>query len=106
VTKYLALWHVNPIAPWPTDPAKYLENEEKIWAGMEGLMKKGEIKEIGYFTNGTDGYIIGEGDATAAYRDVAMFQPWFSVEPHEIISFEEHKEITRALCKARIEAAK
>jgi hypothetical protein len=106
MAKYLVLWHANPIAPWPVDPAKYLELEEMIWAGMDGLIKKGEVKELGYYPNGQGGYIIGEGEATTLYKNVLMFQPYFMVEVHEIISYENHKEISRAVCRARIEAAK
>jgi hypothetical protein len=106
VAKYLILWRSNLTAPWPVDPAKYLELEEKMWAGIEGLMKRGEIKETGYFPNGVGGYIIGEADATTLYRDVLMFQPYFLVEVNEIIPFEKHKEIARAVLKGKIEAAK
>lgn len=106
MARYLVLWRPNLVAPWPTDPAKYLELEEKMWAGMEGLMKRGEIKELGYFTSGAGGYIIGEGDATTLYRDVLMFEPYFLVEEHEVISFEKHREISRAVLKGKIEAAK
>jgi hypothetical protein len=106
MAKYLILWRPNPNAPWPADPAKYLQLDERMWSGIEGLMKRGEVKEIGYFPNGIGGYIIGEGDATTLYRDVLMFQPHYLVEVHEIISFEKHKEISRAVWKAKIEAAK
>jgi hypothetical protein len=33
---------------------------EKNFAGIDDLIKKGEIKEFGFFLNGTSGHAIGE----------------------------------------------
>ena len=64
--KYLTLWTQNPVAPWPTDPAEALKLNEVFWATMDGLMKKGEVTEFGWFLDGKSGYAIGEGDSAAA----------------------------------------
>jgi len=92
------------MAPWPTDPSKYLELEEKMWAPIDGLMKKGEIEEFGVFPDAYSGYAIGKGEAVDVYRDVSMFHPYILNEVHEIIPYEKYKEITRAGLKAQIAA--
>ena len=106
MARFLVLWRVNPIAPWPTDPSKALELEEKVWAAIDGLMKKGEVEEFGIFPDGWSGYAIGKGETVDAYRNVIMFHPYFLAEVHEIIPYEKMKEIDRALLKAQIAAAK
>ena len=106
MARFLVLWRVNPIAPFPTDPSKTLELDEKIWAALDGLMKKGEVEEFGVFVDGYSGYAIGKGETVDVYRDVTMFHPYFLAEVHEIIPLEKQKEIIRALLKAQIAAAK
>ena len=106
MARFLVLWHLSPVAPWPTDPSKLLELEEKMWAGMDGLMKKGEIEEFGVFPDGYSGYAIGKGETADLYRNVSMFQPYFVSEVHEIIPYEKQKEIIRAVLKAQIAAMK
>jgi hypothetical protein len=106
MARFLILWRLNPVAPWPTDPSKYLELEEKIWAGMDGLMRKGEMEEFGAFPDGHSGYVIGKGETVDAYRNVSMFQPFILCEVHEIISYEKHKEVIRAILKGQIAAMK
>jgi len=101
----LVLWRVNPIAPFPTDPSKALELDEKVWAAIDGLIKKGEVEEFGVFPDGYSGYAIGKGETVDVYRDVTMFHPYFLAEVHEIIPLEKQKEIVRALLKAQIAAA-
>jgi len=97
---------MNPVAPWPTDPSKYLELEEKMWAVIDDLIKKGMIRDFGAFLNGTSGYAIGEGESADLLRSVSMFLPYFESEVHEVMPFERVKEITREICKAQIAAAK
>ena len=46
MARFLALWRMNWRAPWPTDPSKYLELNEKMWASIDELMKKGQIEEV------------------------------------------------------------
>jgi hypothetical protein len=104
VARFLVLWRVNPVAQWPTDPSKYLELEEKMWAAIDGLMKKGEVEEFGVFPDAYSGYAIGKGEAADVYRDVSMFHPYFLAEVHEIIPLEKEKEITRAILGAQIAA--
>ena len=106
MARFLVLWRLNPVAPWPTDPSKYLELQEKMWAGIDALMQKGEIEEFGVFPDGTSGYAIGKGETVDTYRDVSMFQPYILSEVHEIIPYEKQKEIIRAILKAQIAATK
>jgi len=106
VARFLALWRINPVAPFPTDPSKALELDEKMWAWMDGLMKKGEVEEFGAFPDGYSGYAIGKGETVDVYRNVSTFHPYFLAEVHEIIPYEKIKEISRALLKAQIAAAK
>jgi hypothetical protein len=104
VARFLVLWRVNPVAPWPTDPSKYLELQEKMWAAIDGLMKKGEIEEFGTFPDGYSGYTIGKGETVDLFRDVIMFHPYILADVHEIIPYDKTKEITRATLKAQIAA--
>jgi hypothetical protein len=106
MARFLVLWHVNPLAPFPTDPAKNLELNEKLWAIMDGLMKKGEVKDYGMFPDGTSGYCIVEGETTDVLRGAFSFSPYIVPEVHDIISYEKQKETLRALCKAQIAATK
>lgn len=106
MARYLILWRRNPAAPWPTDPAEWQKLTEMMWAGIDGLVKKGEIKEIGFFLNGTSGYVISEAEATDGYRTVSMFLPYLECEVHEVISYEKAKESLKALWKALAEAQK
>ena len=106
MARFLALWRVNPTAPFPTDPSKALELNEKMWAAIDGLMKKGEIEEFGVFPDGYSGYAIGKGETVDVYRNVSMFHPYILAEVHEIIPYEKQKEVIRVLYKAQIAAMK
>ena len=106
MARFLTLWRRNPVAPWPTDPIEYSKLQEKAWAGIDDLIKKGIVKEFGFFLNGTSGYAIGEGESADTFRNVSMFTPYWESEVHEIIPFEKGKEILRGLLKAQIAAAK
>jgi len=106
MARFLVLWRLNPLAPWPTDPSKTLELNEKMWAAIDGSMKKGEIEEFGVFPDGYSGYGIGKGETVDVYRAGLMFQPYVLFDIHEIIPYEKSKEIVRALCEAQIAAAK
>ena len=105
--RFLILWHVNWGAPWPaTDPSKYLELQEKMWAGIEALMKMGQIEEFGSFPDAESGYAIGKGETADVFRGVAAFHPYILGEVHEIIPYETQKEATRAIIQLRIEEMK
>ena len=104
--RFLVLWRQNPQAPWPTNPVEALKLNEMMWAGLDGQIQKGDVKEIGWFMDGSSGYVIAEGASTVILGDIAMFQPWIEVEVHEIIDHEEAKETFRAVLKAQAEAAK
>ena len=106
MARFLVLWRINLAVQWPTDPSKYLEMNEKMWAGLDGLMKKGEVEEFGVFPDGYSGYAIGKGETADLYRNVSMFQPYIVSEVHEIIPYEKQKEIIRAVLKAQIAAMK
>ena len=105
MARFLVLWRINPIAPFPTDPSRKLELNEKMWAATDGLMKKGEIEDYGVFPDGYSGYAIGKGETVDVYRNVMMIHPYFLTEVHEIIPYETQKEIIRAGLKAQIAAA-
>lgn len=106
MVRYLTLWRVNQAAPWPTDPSESLKINEKMFAAIDDLIKKGQVREFGHFLDGNSGYVIGEGEPTDTFRNVSMFYPYILCEVHEIMPYEKGKEITLALAKARIEAAK
>jgi len=106
MARYLILWRENPVAPWPTDPSEALKLNEKMFAAVDDLIKKGEIEEFGFFQDGTSGYTIGKGESTDMFRCSSMFLPYILGEVHEIIPYEKGKEIELAVAKARIEAAK
>jgi hypothetical protein len=106
VARFLVSWRMNPVAPWPTDPAENLMLEEKLWAGVDDLLKKGEIKEFGYFLDGRSGYAIGEGGSAETFKNVSMFVPYIECEVEEIIPYEKGKETLRALMRAQARASK
>jgi L-rhamnose mutarotase len=99
VGKYLLLWKVN-FSFWPLEPSKSLELNEKMWAAMDDLMKKGLVKDYGIFVDGQSGYLIAEGEADNLYMAANMFIPYVSVEVHEIVSYEKQKEILRGMLTA------
>jgi hypothetical protein len=94
------------MAPWPTDPSKLLDMQEKMWAVVDDLLRKGEKEQFGVFPDGTSGFSIVKGEAVDLYRDVSMFLPYCIFETHEIIPYEKSKEVTRAILKAQIAAMK
>ena len=102
--KYLILWTQNPMAPWPTDPAESLKLYETFWAMMDGLMKKGDVKELCWFLNTTSGYAIGEGDSTTVLKNNSLFSLYFNMKVQEAIPYETGKQVLRASLKAVIEA--
>jgi len=106
MARYLITWSSNPVAPWPTDPSEHLKLNETMWAGIDDLMKKGEVKEFGLFLDGKSGYAIGEGDGATVFKDVSMFGAYYDLKVEEIIPFEKAKEIIRGLYKARMQAAR
>jgi len=85
------------VAPWPKDLAESAKLNEMMWAGIDNLLKKGEVKEFGWFLDGTSGYGIGEGESTTVLRNVSMFMPYIECEIHEIIPHEKAKETLRTL---------
>ena len=104
--RFLVLWHRSPVAPWPEDPVESSKLVEKLWMGIDNLIKKGTMKEFGYFLDGMSGYAIGEGDSVETFRNVSMFGPYIESEVQEIIPYEKAKGTLRALWKTLAEAAK
>jgi hypothetical protein len=41
--------------PLPTDLAETVKVNERVWAAMEDRIISGEVKEMGWFPNGTSG---------------------------------------------------
>ncbi len=106
MARFLVLWHVNWSAPWPTDPSKGLELNERMWAGIDLLIKKGLVEEYGAFPDGASGYAVGKGESTDVFSAVSMFQPYVICEVHEIIPYEKSREVMRGLMKSLIAATK
>jgi hypothetical protein len=100
MARFLVVWHSNPVAPYPTNPEEYSKLQERMWVGIDNLMRRGFVKEFGFFADGRSGYGIGEGETADVFSAVNMFIPYVHCEVHEIISYEKGKEITRAVLKA------
>ena len=105
MARYLLLGRTNWAAPWPTDPSEELKMEEMYYAAVEEAIKKGEIEDVGYFTDGQSGYVIIRGEAADVYR-MTLENDYYSWEIHEIIPLEKAKEIEIAVLKDKVEAAK
>jgi hypothetical protein len=106
LARYLVLWSMNPAAPWTEDPVEFSKLTENLWMGIDNLIKKGTIKEFGYFMDGMSGFSIGEGDSVETFKNVSMFSPYIECEVQEIIPYEKAKETLRAVWKTRAEAMK
>jgi hypothetical protein len=100
--KFLTIWTQSPTAPWPTDPAEALKLNEMLWATVDGLLKKGEITDFGWFMDGRSGYAIGEGSSVTVFKNVNMFSTYFDMTVEEIIPYETGKEVNRARLNAII----
>jgi len=101
MARFLTVWRSNRMAPWPRDPQEYSNLSKKMWAGIDDLMKKGEIKEFGFFIDGRSGFVISEGDALTCLRNHSMFGAFYDFEVNEIIPYEQGKETMRAVMKAQ-----
>ena len=97
--RFLILWDRNPLAPWPKDLKEHTKLMETMWAGIDNLMKMGEIKEFGWFLDGKSGYAIGEGESTTVIRDVSMFMPFEEFKIQEIVPWEKGKAAVREAWK-------
>jgi hypothetical protein len=97
--RFLILWQRSPSAPWPKDLKETAKLLETMWAGIDNLIKKGEVKEFGWFLDGKSGYAIGEGESTTVLRDVSLFMPFEEFEVHETIPYEKGKAATREAWK-------
>jgi hypothetical protein len=106
MAKFLVLWHFNPMAPWPTDPAEMVKLSEMLNTQIDQHLKTGEIREFGYFLNGRSGYSIGVGESANTFGRVFSFYPFIEAEVHEIVPYETAVEIMRGVMKAKAEAMK
>ena len=106
MARFLILWHRNPLAPWPKDLKENTKLMETMWAGIDNLIKAGEIKEFGWFLDGKSGYAIGEGESTDVLRDVSLFMPFEEFEIQEIITWEKGKAAVREAWKILAETMK
>jgi len=102
--KYMTIWRRNPSAPWPTDPTKAKQLDEKTFAFIDEALKSGRILEVGWFADGTSGYSISTGEDAKGVLTGALFtHPWAQYEVREIIDYETGKEIDRQVLKAQAE---
>ena len=106
MARFLILWHRNPVAPWPKDLKETIKLLETMWAGIDNLLKKGEIKEFGWFLDGKSGYAIGEGESATVIKDVSMFTPFEEFEVQEITPWEKGKNAVREAWKILAETMK
>ena len=106
MSRYLILWRRREVAQWPTNPTDYLKLMEMQWATIEGLQKKGDIKEFGWFTKGDSGYILGEGDGATVFKDLVMFTHFYDFDVSEVVPYEKGKETMRSVLTLQIEAMK
>ena len=106
MARFLIVWHRNPVAPWPKTLEETTKLMETMWAGIDNLMKMGEIKEFGWYLDGKSGYAIGEGESTTALRDLCLFMPFQEFEIQEIIPWEKGKAAIREAWKILAETMK
>jgi hypothetical protein len=102
MSKYMILFKANPSA-WPSDPKQVLAIWEGAMAGTERLLKEGQLKEVGWFTN-SEGYAIVESESKDKVLEIVNhFFPFFSQEIHEIVPWDRAKEAL--LSSARMNAS-
>ncbi len=106
MTRFLALWHFNPSAPWPTDLNGMAMGMEVMYKMIDTNMNKGEVLEFGFFPDGRSGYAISTGEPEDAFRRAFSFYPWLEIDVHEIVPYETGKEIAQGVFKAQAEAMK
>jgi hypothetical protein len=104
MAKFLNTWHMNPVAPWPTDPAEMTQLSEMLFAMLDKGLKEDGLLEFGYFPDGTSGYAIVSGEAKDMFTRTFSFYPWIVSEVREMIPYETGKEIMRGVLKAEAEA--
>jgi len=101
--KYMSIWRVNP-AQWPTDPTEAAQLNEGCFAFYDEALKSGQVLEVGFFADGSSGYVIRTGeDAKGAFAGAFGNFPWMLVEVHEVIDYETGKGIARQVMKAQAE---
>ena len=54
-------------------------------AGVDRLIKKGSVREFGYFLEGWRGYAIPEREAKEVFESEYSFLPHYSTEMHETV---------------------
>ncbi len=104
MAKFLNTWHMNPNAPWPTDPAETIKLAEVMFAMIDKGLKEGGTLEFGYFPDGHSGYAIFSGETKDQMGRVFSFYPWIIAEVREMIPYETGKNTMRGVMKAQAEA--
>ena len=102
--RYITIWKLN-LVTLPPD----LKAQAKVWeaafAALDGELKKGTLKEFGFF-DAYSGYAISEGTSAEEFQSSVSWFPGVAMETHEAIPYEKGKQIVRAVYKARLEAMK
>ena len=68
MTKFLLLWRLNLLVPWPRDRREVEEDMEAKLDAMERFMDAGMIKENAFFVDGDSGCFIFEGTSQDLLR--------------------------------------
>jgi hypothetical protein len=103
MAKFMILWRVNPMTT-PPDTVARVKVNEMLWAMIDDMMETGEIREEGFFLNGTSGYTLVDGEPADVFKVAASFRPFVDSEVHEILPYETGKEVVRGILKATAEA--
>jgi hypothetical protein len=77
------------------EPAELSKLREEMWDGTDNLLKKGEIKEFGFFLDETSEYATDEKDLEITFKNKGMFLPYYVSSVHEIIPYEKAKKSWR-----------
>jgi hypothetical protein len=104
MAKFLSVWHMNPSAPWPIDPAEAANLNEMMFATVDNLLREGKMLEFGFFPDGKSGYVLSDGETKDVFSGAMSFYPFVESEVYEMIPYETGKEIMRGLLKAQAEA--
>jgi hypothetical protein len=86
------------------DPTEMMQAMEMMWTAIDKDVKSGRILEVGWFSNGTSGYVISSGEDTKGVFASAFSNfPWVENEIHEVLDYETGKAIGRQVLKAQAE---
>jgi hypothetical protein len=103
MAKSMILWRTNPNAPWPIDPVEALQLQEMMFAGIDSMLKAGELLEFGYFPNGKSGYAISASESKDQLKGAFSMYPFVEIDVYDIVPYTTGKEIMRGVLKAQAE---